>query len=188
MEQFWQTFGRGTEWPELDFRENVALVTYGDDALLTVGPSVPWYNVERLPQLGQRLGIVLTDASKSGVVAARPLAEVQFLKRSFRYDAEFGCFVAAISLKTIAKMLVVRLTGALGERDHAAALLSDALREAVYHGRDFYNRLRERVVEVVRKYELSGEFLQISDFDTHLQEVRSGSFSTWRSVADRKFR
>lgn len=137
--------------PSLDFRRNVALVTYGDDKLVNAvrGKFVlddEW--VFRV--IGQRV----TDGTKDANRSWKPLRDVQFLKRAFVWDDEMGRYLMVLARKSIIKTAVVRLPSELSDADHGAQTLSGILRECVGHGIEFYDEVRARVLQAGRDFGL----------------------------------
>lgn len=137
------------------FSDYVRGAYYGDDFVQAVKPEIlHWYNQLTLEAYFAKEGLHLTDASKKPFVCATtPWAEVTFLKRAFRYDAEAGCVMAPLDLGSVYKSLHVwpqKLTWA--PQVHAAQLLSGALRELVQHGRAEYEARAPALVRVAERY------------------------------------
>nr|WKY20800.1 polyprotein [Paris mosaic virus 1] len=68
------------------FHQFVFLATYGDDNVLTIEPNCTYFNGTMLKQTLSDWGVIITDGSDktSLVLKPKPLAEIDFLKRSFR--------------------------------------------------------------------------------------------------------
>jgi hypothetical protein len=159
------------------FRLNVALVTYGDDNGHTnrfpLGDSY-------LKIWKDELGLIVTAADKSPEVKLGPLSEMSFLKRSFVWDEEFNMYLPPLDLKSLARMLLFKRESVLSQTDHGATVLSEVLRESVYHGRAFYDRMQKVATELAEKYHLKGNgYLEIRSYDYWREKIRCDEFQTW---------
>lgn len=164
---------------ELSYRHDCVLVTYGDDFLgsMREGVEIP-PDCEEIWK--EHLGITMTDASKTGRMRLKRLAEVTFLKRSFVYDDELQQYLPPIDVKSIARMLVIKKDTYLSAVDHACVAMTEALREAAYHGEAFYNKLKAKVQQVATRRALeSNPYLVIQDFSQVRERMASGAFQTW---------
>lgn len=89
-------------------------------------------------------------------------------------------YIGRLSIKSLVKMLTVHGASTLTESDHHACLLTDVLREAVYHGRLFYDELAVLVKTVAEKYQLDkSQYFVVKTFDEHFDCLKSGAFSAW---------
>lgn len=90
----------------LDFRKHVELMVYGDDGVLALSEYAKvFFNQKELTRLFLEIGMVYTSEDKvSDVAPVRPIEEVSFLKREFRYDAIRGRALSPLSLDTILEM------------------------------------------------------------------------------------
>jgi len=161
----------------LDYRENVAAYTYGDDALRAFRERMDM--VEYVKAYGET-GLVLSDADKSSpLVVYKALAHVSFLKRHFVFNDEIGRYVAPLEEKSIIRMLLLNKGSVLSDRDHDSIALEEAMRELVYHGREKFNTYREKMLKVKEELNLDHCYLQLLTFDEYWQMVKDGNFQTW---------
>lgn len=166
--------------PELDFRSNVALSHYGDDAVKAFAkdPAPNYIQVWR-----EEWGFILTSASEKGDVdemVSMPLDKVSFLKRKFLWDEEFQCYLPPISVKTIARMAIMKRESSLSRVDHAAVILTEILKEAVYHGPVFYQKMLVFANRVVDKYSLgTNPYLVRKSYAEWREEIGNDTFRTW---------
>jgi hypothetical protein len=108
------------------------------------------------------------------------LVDVQYLKRRFRFDPDLGRWVTPLDKKTMARMLMLKNDSTLTSLDGAAVSLTECLREAVYHGRDFYNQLRSRFLIAAEKVGITRNgYLHLPEFDHYKEKILDGSFQTW---------
>jgi hypothetical protein len=167
------------------FRDQVALVTYGDDGLaatkLDLGLSLNMYVSE--------LGMEITDGhDKSPIVKVRPLIECSFLKRTFTEDRDMPFMTMPLDKKAICRMLIFLGTSALTETDHMSVILNDVLKESFLHGRDFYERMKVLVTLASDELGLSvNRYLFIRDYDVHRSDFLAGAFTTWSMGMEKDF-
>lgn len=173
--------------PECVFRSYVALCTYGDDKVMAmkVPPSVNYCARWR-----DEIGIEVKDASKTSVDLLQKFgiwkpgmesrSVISFLQRQYQYLEGVPFPVAALSKKSIIRMLLFKKDSSLSEIDHAAAVCNDALRESVYHGREFHDMMLERILEIAEKYGFrSNPYLQVKLFEESIGLILTNNFQTW---------
>lgn len=160
---------------DFSFRRRVALVTYGDDNLRK------GHVAEReLLRWRDELGITMTDSNKESVPRPKTVEEIEYLKRTFVFDQAFNGYKTPISKKSMARMLQFKKYSTLSDVDHAAIVLTEVLREAVYHGSEFYDRLLERVALVARKYGLEDNpYYRVYDFAHWIRVAQTTGFAAW---------
>lgn len=134
-----------------DFDRVVALVVYGDDCVCSVSDEIiSWFNQETVTAAMLEIGYVFTDEDKTGAVHLhRPLSEVSFLKRKFRFDERLQRFVAPLSIDSIREMIYWSKIGAFTD-DITRSNVDNALRELSLHGEESFRRLAPSVVEASR--------------------------------------
>lgn len=161
----------------LTFRDRNALVTYGDDKVATRrDPLTSIYQKIWKEELGKEM----TDGAKQSVITPLPLEEISFLRRTLSFNPEFGFYTAALSLKTMARMVIIKKESTLSRPDHAAVAMTEFMREAVYHGRAFYDRYLEKCRRVAEKHGISENgYLRLVPYDYYAEKVVEGSFRTW---------
>ena len=69
-----------------DFQNKVHLLTYGDDNILNVCPTIPWFNHTSIQAAIAKIGVEYTMADKEAEsLPYIHINECSFLKRSWRY-------------------------------------------------------------------------------------------------------
>jgi hypothetical protein len=131
------------------FRDVTHTLTYGDD--LVVGSALVSYNgIAISTELGF-VGYVLTDAHKTGKIEKfEHISTVEFLKRTFRYDKEFGMYVAVLNESSIFKRLCT-IHKPVSPNNISLTLatnMDSALHEWFYHGRVKYEMRRAQLSEI----------------------------------------
>lgn len=152
---------------ETPFRENVALMTYGDDNIMGVSENAPWFNHTAIQTTLALVDIGYTMADKEAV--SRPyitIDEANFLKRVWRWDPDVGAYVAPLDRSSIEKMLMVCVGKKnVSSRSHAIGVISTALREYFFYGREEFEQRRDLMQQVVEEADLS-LYVEDSTFPT----------------------
>lgn len=135
-----------------NFNANVSHVNYGDDDVYNIGEQIiEWYNQITMAEMFVHIGMTYTDELKSGqMVRSRTLAEIQFLKRKFRWDANQNRFRAPLTLDTITEMA----RWVKGKRNHwqlTAETLEAALMESAEHDRETFLRVSKGLATAIRR-------------------------------------
>lgn len=124
------------------FKETVALMTYGDDNIMGVCESAPWFNHTAIQQTLASVDIGYTMADKEA--ESQPyinISEANFLKRIWRWDSEVGAYVAPLDRSSIEKMLTVCVRKKnVSAQSHAISVISTALREYFFYGREEFEQ------------------------------------------------
>jgi hypothetical protein len=138
------------------FNKHVAMVAYGDDNVLNISAEVlPWFNMETLVLAFAEFGMIYTDELKSGkIIKSKKLEEIQFLKRSFRYDLVQKRYRAPLTLETILEMpnwyrKCVDPDTAVGQ------ILEDAIHELAQHDEETYDEHIGKFINACKKVENS---------------------------------
>jgi len=120
------------------FSEHVALLTYGDDNIMSVHQDAPWFNHTSIQAAMARLGIGYTMADKDA--ESKPYIDVDetsFLKRTWRFDEEVGAYVAPLELSSIEKMLTITVASrSITRGAQAIAIIGSAMREYFWYGKE----------------------------------------------------
>lgn len=130
-----------------DYRAMVVHRNYGDDDLWSVSSEVlGWFNQQSLTSEFAKIGMVYTDETKKGtVLPARSLTEVEFLKRSFRWEPLIARWVGPLRLSVIMEMPMWVHTSSDVYLQTAETLVA-AQRELALHPVEVY----EEKMEVMR--------------------------------------
>lgn len=139
------------------FKSNVALMTYGDDNAMGVSKNVPWFNHTRLQNTMADIGIKYTMADKEAEsVPYIPFKDVSFLKRTWRWDSDMGCYLAPLEEASIHKMLTVNVASkSICAEAQAIATIESAISEWFFHGKDVYEARCADMLRVVMRCGLS---------------------------------
>jgi len=121
----------------LGFNENVSLMTYGDDNIMSVSAQCDWFNHTSIAESFLNLGIEYTMADKEAKsVPFINISNASFLKRTWSYDSNIGCMLAPLEHDSIEKMLMVwNASKSITEEAQGIAVISTAVREYFFYGK-----------------------------------------------------
>ena len=155
------------------FRDNVALMTYGDDNVAGVSGHVPWYNHTSVSGVLGSIGIDYTMPDKTAIsIPYVPFSQVSFLKRTWSWDDEMKCYLAPLEHSSLEKSLMVWVRSkTISQEEQVIAVLTSVNREYFFYGRKAYDKRQHILLEVVEKMDLS-------------MWVVSSTFPTWDQLCD----
>nr|ULG00073.1 MAG: hypothetical protein 1 [Locarnavirus sp.] len=127
-----------------DFKQNVHLMTYGDDNIMGVNPDCSWFNHTVMRDTLAAIDIEYTMADKDAEsVPFIDISEASFLKRSWRLEPELGLMVCPIEHDSIEKMLTMCVKSkSISEELQALAVLDTACREYFWYGKEVFQEKR----------------------------------------------
>jgi len=154
------------------FRENVALITYGDDNL--AGSAVDWFNHTAISQVLADVGIVYTMADKGALsVPFLPITEVSFLKRYFRFEAELDAYMAVLEEDSIWKSLMICVPSSeVSMQKQCIEIVASAVCEWFFYGRERFEKERTYLIDLVSRCGL-------------VVYVEKSTFPTWETLVGR---
>lgn len=169
--------------PPPPFRDNVAMMTYGDDDLGTVSESCNWFNARKKAAVLAYYGIEYTPPNKEGEhIAFYNTREVDFLKRSIKFIPELGVHLGALSKSSIAKSITCGIpTKELTDEELFGQILDGALMEMFAHGKQEYEDFRSKVNLFIQENELERFVLKSHmDFESRCEMWREtyGSYES----------
>jgi hypothetical protein len=136
-----------------DFKDNVCLMTYGDDNIMSVNKNITWFNHTIISKTLNTMGITYTMADK--VSESKPFIDIEdctFLKRSWRWDTDLKAYVGPLDHESIEKMLMVHVRSkTVHPEEQTIDGVSSALREYFFYGKSVYNDKLELLKKVVEK-------------------------------------
>lgn len=155
------------------FSNNVALMTYGDDNIMSVSDLAPWFNHTTISDALSRMGITYTMADKeSASVPYIHINDSSFLKRSWRFDKDLGLHLATLDHDSIERSLMIwTRSKTISAEEQCIAVISTAVREYFFYGKEIFESksllLKQLVVE-----------LDIEDW------LNESTFPTWESLVN----
>lgn len=140
----------------LTFKDNVKLFTYGDDNIMGVSHNVPEFNHTALSETLAMYGVEYTMADKEAKsVPYINISEATFLKRSWRWDEDVGAMLCPLDHDSIEKMLMVNIRSKFVPHEaQCCSILSSAIREYYFYGKEIFNKKREIFNEAIKELNL----------------------------------
>jgi hypothetical protein len=138
------------------FQKNVALMTYGDDNIMGVSKDTPWFNHTEIVRVLAEVDIGYTMADKDAEsVPYIHIDESNFLKRTWRFDDDIGAYVAVLDHSSIEKMTTVCVAkGNISPQQHSIAVISTAIREYFWYGRQIFEEKKQMFLDVISENNL----------------------------------
>jgi len=163
----------------LRFKDAVALMTYGDDNAMSISEKCPWFNHSSIQRCLAMIGIDYTMADKeSESVPYIDFEQCSFLKRTWRYDGDLGVYVAPLDPTSIAKMVTIcTAKNNISPSAHAAEVISTAVREYFFYGREIFEEKVAMFKDVVSENDLE-LYVSESTFPTYESLVESFWYSS----------
>lgn len=156
------------------FHENVNLMTYGDDNIMGVRNTHDWFNHTDIARILEDVGIGYTMADKEAEsVPFIHIDEANFLKRSWRYDADIGAIVCPLEHDSIEKMLMTwTRSKSICEQEQIIAVVTSANMEYFWYGKDVYHAKQKLLKQVLYEKKLT-------------LWIEQSTFPTWEALRER---
>jgi hypothetical protein len=138
------------------FRENVHLMTYGDDNGMGVSENVPWFNHTSIQEVLANCGIKYTMADKlAESVPYIHISNFTFLKRSWRWEPELNSHTCPLDHDSIEKMLMVTVKSkSVTPEFQMATIIRSALGEYFFYGKEIFEKKRILLMRIAQEIEL----------------------------------
>jgi len=139
-----------------NFRDNVALLTYGDDNIMGVHSRCKWFNHTSISKVLGDYDITYTMADKQAEsIPYIPFQQCEFLKRTWRWDDAVQNYLCPLNNDSIEKMLTVCTRSKMVIHEvQMCAIMDSALQEYFNYGREVFDSKRALFTELVGKYNL----------------------------------
>jgi ribA/ribD-fused uncharacterized protein len=163
------------------FTENVRYAVYGDDNITSISESVlSWFNYQTFAAIAkEELNLDVTSAAKDdSSVPWKPISELTFLKRSFKKRGPY--WTGPLDNSSFSKMLNWTKVNTLHNPDHdlnkvkydpevIGLTVECALEEACLKGQDFFDKIKEHLVQRCRQYAIP--LMRIYSRDDYFRKV-----------------
>lgn len=132
------------------FQENVKLITYGDDNAGAVHPHISWFNHTAIQEELAKVGIEYTMADKTSVSREFiSIEEVEFLKRTWRYEPEVGDYFAPLNEESIKKRLMTGVQSSeLTPEWQAVENMATSMEDYFFYGREVFEEKKAFLLSV----------------------------------------
>lgn len=171
------------------FKDNVILMTYGDDNFMNVKEGCDWFNHTAIQNFLASIGIKYTMADKEAEsVPYIHIDDVSFLKRTFRYDSDLDCYVAPLEHDSINKMLTVQVKSkTISAQAQSLATIHSAIREYFFYGKEEFNNRRALLKIIIEESGLSSYLIDhYCDEEGNIINC-STDLPTWEELKDTFF-
>jgi hypothetical protein len=156
------------------FKDNVNLMTYGDDNIMGVSKECPWFFHGALQSELAKIGVEYTMADKTA--ESVPYIHIQtatFLRRSWRWDEDVGAFTCPLEEESIHKSLTVWVPSkSITPEEQMVAVISSANSEFFFYGREVFEKHHQF-------------FKQILEQEPYKHWVKTGTLPGWSVLHER---
>jgi hypothetical protein len=139
-----------------DFKDNVHLITYGDDNGMNVNSKCDWFNHKSISEALALINVTYTMADKiSESVPYIHISDSSFLKRKFRFEHEVGRYVCPLDEDSIIGSLMIgERSKFVSEKYRICSVILAANGEWFWHGRVYFDEWHEYLLTIIAEYEL----------------------------------
>lgn len=150
------------------FHDCVALMTYGDDNVMSIREDCVWFNHTSIQAWLAQYGITYTMADKEAEsVPYIHINDATFLKRSWVWDPELRLYRCPLERASIFKMLhTVQVSKTETVEQQLGNIISTANREFFQFGKQIFEEAREKLIKVATTHELM-HYVPNSHLETH---------------------
>lgn len=169
-----------------NFKDLVKLMTYGDDNIMGISPTIPWFNHTAISRFLGSVDIGYTMADKEAEsVPYINIKDATFLKRGWRFDDDVGGWLCPLDHESIEKSLMVCVRSkSLWAGEQNVEIVSSAMREYFFYGRDIYEQKKILFLNMLNNVNCShcNPVLGEHKIAFHIKE---STFPEWRSFYDK---
>jgi hypothetical protein len=156
-------------YPIEEFKDNVVVMTYGDDNIIGVSEKYD-FNFIKMKKALATIGVRYTLPDKSdNEIKFMNIYEIEFLKRKFRFSPELNTIVAPLDFNSILKSLSFISETDLGPIQQCREALESAEREMVLHGREKYDDFVDKMQVILTKKDVHHMFHTYDWWINHLR-------------------
>lgn len=149
---------------------------FGDDSLVSVSRCIEdYFNMESFAAFMGRFGVNVTTAAK-GIVSEKlmDIEDVDYLKRSFRFDEERQVWTAPLNEKSLFKRLMVLIpSSVLTHEEQCAEAIVNTLRDYFEYGRNIFDSNREKLLRIATKHKLLTHIHTFYTYDQLVEEYNT---------------
>ncbi|UCR92479.1 MAG: polymerase protein [Varroa dicistrovirus 2] len=154
-----------------DFNKHVYLITLGDDNIFSVDkPYRQKFNEKSIGDYMKEIGLTYTSETKGELSdTLRDITQVEFLKRSWRFEPLTHRWEAPLQLDSILECL--NWTKKNSQADQITRDNVDfSLRELSLHGKDKFNEIAPKIIE--KSHEYLDHYPEYTDFNSNYFKVK----------------
>lgn len=166
----------------MTFSENVSLMTYGDDNIMSVAQHCSGFNHTTVQSALNSIGVVYTMADKEAAsVPFIDISEASFLKRSWRWNDDHSVYTAPLDEESIFKMLCVYgRSKSITVGEQLKDIIHSAHREWWHYGQIVFEERCSMLRDVISRAELESYFVDspLLSYDTLWENFHDVSLKT----------
>ncbi len=135
------------------FKQNVHLMTYGDDNVAGVHEGVDWFNHTAIVAALKTIGLTYTMADKEAEsVPYIHIDQVSFLKRTWRWDEDMQVFLCPLSEESIHRSLTVWTASKTIDPDtQMCEVITSAHDEFFFYGRERFEKEHKYFMSILER-------------------------------------
>lgn len=139
-----------------DFKQNINLMTYGDDMIMGVNRECSWLDHTKMVDILASIDIQFTMADKNAPsIPFINIEDATFLRRSWRYEPELDKFVCPIERDSINKMLTMCVPSkTISPELQCIEVMHTAVREFFWYGRESFEENRKLFLTFIDQLDL----------------------------------
>lgn len=132
------------------FKDHVELFVYGDDNQAST--DLDWFNFTNIQRAFASVGIAYTPPTKDdSTYDFMTIDEVDFLKRTYKYDPDLKAIVAPLAADSLNKMLTTWVASdSVSPEIQALSTIGSAIREYFFHGRETFENKRTMFIRLLK--------------------------------------
>lgn len=136
-----------------------------------ISKKIDWFDHTVLQDTLATMGITYTMADKEAKsVPFINISEASFLKRTWRWDADVQAYLCPLEHDSIEKMLMVwTASKSICAEEQLTSVVSSAVREYFYYGRDIFEEKREMLIQIMNK-------------EKYIPWITKSTFPTWEEL------
>lgn len=149
------------------FKDNVSLLTYGDDNVMSVSANKSNFNHTTIQKAMAHIGITYTMADKeSESIPYININDISFLKRQWIWSPDVKAYMAPLEMESIIKSLMINVASdTITPEQQCIEVIGSAMREFFFHGRKIFNEWEKILREIIHNNDLN-MYIKESTFPT----------------------
>jgi hypothetical protein len=161
------------------FKDNVALITYGDDNVMNVAKNIDWFNHTVIQEQLKKIGVMYTMAEKDQEsIPFIDIKDVSFLKRQFRYHEDLKCMVSPLDEDSIARSLLKCVRSkSITLEEQMVQSMDTQVGEYFFYGREKFHEKRALFLDIIKEYnlELYVKDSMFASYEDYIERFKTAS-------------
>lgn len=142
-------------YPNRKFSDYVRIMCYGDDLIASVNAKACSFTMKGYAEFLKKYGYTVTPAQKDAKLKNfAKMSEIDFLKRKFIKDKNYGAYIAPLDELSIYKRLCNYMTSETAVEVIVGSNIDGALDEWAFYGKKIYLDRQAKLIKIIEKYSL----------------------------------